>query len=146
MCAKLRVIRPGEPDEPIDKYLSEVNSGSTDPFPYERLMIHFRREKKYAEELKIISKGITVLEKIYKRQQSQTLGGRVSSSIKKLSEKISMSTGLRDKKGNTLYLPEPLPKWLKRKAVTEAKLKAQAAKAAGKKIPTKKKAVRKRKP
>jgi hypothetical protein len=139
MCAKLRVVRPEEPDEPIEKYLADVNAGTTDVRPYERLMIHYRKQKNYKEEVAIINKGIDVLKSFYQRHQEKVFGRRVPNSIKNLSEKISRSTGLQDKKGNTLFLPEPVPKWTKRLSVAEAKLKAQKDKIIGAKKTAKKK-------
>ena len=123
MCAKLRVVQPDEPDEPIDQYLREVKSGTTSILPYDRLMIYFRKNKMYAEELDVIQRGINTLKKYYANQQSKTLRHKKSTSIKLLSEKIGKSTGLFDKKGNDLFLPEPLPRWMKRKEVTQKKLK-----------------------
>jgi hypothetical protein len=43
--------------------------------------------------------------------------------IAELSQKISKSTGLTDKKGEHIYFPEPIPQWIKRQATVEQKLK-----------------------
>lgn len=123
MAAKLRIAQPDEPNEPIDRYVQEVEAGTLNPFPYERLMIWYRKQKMYQEELKTIEKGINNLKKAYADQQKQALGGKIKPSIKALSNKISKSMGLHDKKGNNIYLPEPIPKWLKRKQVVEGKMK-----------------------
>lgn len=117
--------------EPIDEYLDEVNAGKIDPFPYNRLMIHFRKQKEYDEELKIIKKAIATFKKFYTDLQKQTLKNKINSKVKDLSKLINQRTGLVDKKGIELYLPEPLPQWIKRQAGVEQKL--------NKKLPKKKK-------
>jgi hypothetical protein len=122
MCAKLRVVRGDEPTEPIEQYIKDVEDATIDPLPYQRLMIWYRKEKMYEEELKIINKGIDALKKYYAGQQKQLSGRKINSSVKALSSKISKSMGLHDKKGNELFLPEPLPKWIQRKEVVQGKL------------------------
>ena len=128
MCAKLRIVREDDPEEPFDRYIEEVKGGTTNTLPYERLMIWYRKEKKYAEEIKVIIKGIKRLKKMFADQQKQVPGRKISSSIKELSDKINKTTGLHDKKGNQLFLPDPLPKWIKRQEVAEEKLRKQKAK------------------
>jgi hypothetical protein len=145
MSTRLRVVKPEDPDEPIDRYLHEVRSGTTSTIPYERLMIFYRKQKMFKEELDVIDRGLEMLHTFYKNQQKMALGDRIPPSIKSLSDKISKSMGLHDKKGNELYLPEPIPKWTRRRLVTEQKLKKQTAPAAPKKKAKKKKATKKSK-
>ena len=108
--------------EPLDEYREQVNKGLFSPLPYDRLMIHYRKEKKLDEELKVIKKGINVFRKYYTNLHVSA-SKKQKSKIAELSRKISKSTGLLDKKGNDTYLPEPLPRWLKRQSVVEQKLK-----------------------
>ena len=122
MCAKLRVIREDEPDEPIDVYQQQVKKGTLSTIPYDRLMIYYRKQKRYSEELEVISKGIEALQNFYADQQKQALRSRMNPKLEALSRKIGKSTGLLDKKGKEVYLPEPLPKWIKRKSVVEDKI------------------------
>ena len=109
-------------EEPLELYKEQVNNGVFDPLPYNRLMIHYRKEKSFDEELKVIKKAIDVFKKHYTGLQSSALK-RKKSTIAELSKKISKSTGLTDKKGNAVYLPEPLPQWMKRQATVEQKIK-----------------------
>ena len=44
--------------EPLDEYREQVEKGIFSPVPYERLMIHYRKKKDLAAELKVIKKGI----------------------------------------------------------------------------------------
>ena len=108
--------------EPLEEYREQVNKGVFSTLPYERLMIHYRKEKEYAEELKVIKKGVDTFKKFYAKLQQSTIK-KQKSKIAELSRKISKSTGLTDKKGNDTYLPEPLPRWIKRQSVVEQKLK-----------------------
>lgn len=108
--------------EPLDEYKEQVKNGIFSPLPYDRLMIHYRKEKNYDEELKVIKKGIETFRKYYSDLQGATLKKK-KNTIAAISKKIGRSTGLIDKKGNELYLPEPLPRWTKRKTVVEQKLK-----------------------
>ena len=114
-------------DEQLDIYKEQVKSGVFSPLPYDRLMIHYRKEKDYEEELKVIKKGIDVFKKYYSNLQASVVK-RKKSSIEELSRKISKSTGLADKKGNNIYLPEPLPRWNKRLTTVQQKLKNKKAK------------------
>ena len=109
-------------EEPLELYKEQVKNSVFDPLPYNRLMIHYRKEKNFDDELKVIKKAIDVFKKHYAGLQSSTLK-RKKSTIAELSKKISKSTGLTDKKGNAVYLPEPLPQWMKRQATVEQKIK-----------------------
>ena len=113
-----------EPESESD-FEKRIKTGEIDPYPYDRLMIIYRKTKQYRKELRIIKRGIQVFEQHLKRQQQQALKGySKSSQIKLLSERIRNQTGLSDRKGNDIYIPEPVARWLKRKAVVENKLKA----------------------
>ena len=108
--------------EPLDEYREQVKNGIFSPLPYERLMIHYRKEKNYPEELKVIKKGIDTFRKYYANLQKSAIK-KQKSNIAELSRKFSKSAGLIDKKGNDTYLPEPLPKWIKRQSMVEQKMK-----------------------
>ena len=83
---------------------------------YNRLMILYRKNKNYKQELRVIKKGIKAYQQFYKSRASK------SKKIAEISNKLSLSVGLSDKKGNIAYEPEPIGKWKKRKAVVEKKL------------------------
>ena len=104
-------------------YEQLVKENSSDEFVFDRLMILYRKLKLYHEELRTINKGIKVFEDIYKKP------GRKSAKQEKLttlSNAFMKSAGLKDKKGNLLYIPEPLSRWMKRKMVVEKKLTKKA--------------------
>ena len=83
---------------------------------YNRLMIIYRKNRDYKQELRVIKDGIKAYEHFYRSRASR------SKKIAELSNKLSRSVGLADKKGNLAYEPEPIGKWKKRKAVVEKKL------------------------
>jgi len=88
---------------------------------YTRLMIIYRKQKKYKEELDLINKGL----QHFKNNETKKLSSKkISPSIKKLSNNLNRKLGLTDKKGNSVYEPEPIPTWKKRKTTVEKKIKA----------------------
>jgi hypothetical protein len=113
-----------QPAEDITLYEQQVKSGTVDPFPYDRLMIYYRKQKDLKKELEIINRALKVFTDHLKEKTGKMLqGARSRATIKRLSDKISKSAGLIDKKGNPIYLPEPLPRWTKRKQAVQDKLK-----------------------
>lgn len=110
------------PTDDIEQFQTAVNSGDTDPHPYDRLMIHYRKEKNYKDELRVINKALKIFNDQLKRQQSAMYKGVKSrSKIQQLSTNISKSVGIN-------YLPEPLARWTKRKQTVEEKISRQSNK------------------
>jgi hypothetical protein len=110
--------------ENIAQYLQQTKTGTTDPFPYDRLMIYYRKQKEYKKELQLINQAIKVFTDKMKRQANLAFAAaRSSTAIRRLSEKINRSSGLTDKKGNPKYVPEPLARWMKRKHTVQQRLK-----------------------
>jgi tetratricopeptide (TPR) repeat protein len=101
-------------------YKKQMKQKAFNAFVYTRLMIIYRKQKKYQEELEIINKGI---QHFKEHQEKHSASKTSNAAIKKLSNSLNKSLGLTDKKGNFLYEPEPLPAWKKRKATVEKKLK-----------------------
>ncbi|THU40220.1 hypothetical protein FAM09_10130 [Niastella caeni] len=110
--------------ENIALYEQQMKKGTLDPFPYDRLMIYYRKQKEYKKELQIINQAIKIFSDQLEKQAGQQIEAAKSrASIKRLSEKFSKLSGLVDKKGNPKYLPEPLAHWTKRKQTVQQKLK-----------------------
>lgn len=108
---------------------AQVKAGVIDPVPYDRLMIAYRKEKNYPDELRVIKRAIAVFGHHLKSVQKDILKGhRKRSSIAELSNSISRHTGLIDKKGNSQHIPEPIAKWIKRQTTVEQKIKAASKK------------------
>jgi tetratricopeptide (TPR) repeat protein len=101
-------------------YKQEINKSAFNASVYTRLMVIYRKQKKYKEELDIINKAL----KHFKEHQEKQLSSKTkNAAIKKLSKSLNKSLGLIDKKGNFLYEPEPIPTWKRRKTTVEKKLK-----------------------
>lgn len=88
--------------------------------PYGRLMIIYRKLTWYEEELKTIKKGLETFQELYQKK-SQKLVGKNQAAVR-LSNALAKSLGQRGKKTESLYYPEPIPKWLKRQKTVEKKL------------------------
>jgi seryl-tRNA synthetase len=113
-----------EISENINLYEEQIKTGITDPLPYDRLMIYYRKQKEYRKELQLINRALKVFGDQLKRQGSQLFSATKSrATIKKLSDKFSKLSGLMDKKGNPKFIPEPLARWMKRKKTVEQKIK-----------------------
>lgn len=84
---------------------------------YDRLMILYRKEKNYKNELRTINSGIKAFENFYKSRKSG------SKKIAEISKKLNRSFGFTDKKGNAVYEPEPIARWKKRKITVEKRIK-----------------------
>ncbi len=98
-----------------------VKENNSDEFVFDRLMIIYRKLKLYKDELRIINKGIKVFEDIHKKPVARK--SEKQQRLTTLSNAFMKSAGLKDKKGNLVYIPEPLSRWMKRKSVVEKKLK-----------------------
>jgi len=110
-----------DPEQAAKLYEDALKEKPVDPFPYERLMIIYRKLQSYRNELRVINTSLKNFRAMNKQRQQRSVGRNIT--IKNLSNSLMKSSGLVDKKGNLLYEPEPIPKWEKRKAVVEKKLK-----------------------
>jgi tetratricopeptide (TPR) repeat protein len=106
-------------EEAADLYEQARKADPANEYPYERLMIIYRKLKKYKEELRVINEGIKFFES--SQNKSQQLFGK-DKKIKELSNALMQRVGLQDKKGKNLYYPQPVAKWRKRKETVEKKL------------------------
>ena len=101
----------------IKEYEEAIKKNTLAEKAYDRLMILYRKEKNYKNEFRIITTGIKAFESFYKSKKSR------SKKIADISQKLNRSFGFTDKKGNSLYDPEPIARWKKRKEVVEKKIK-----------------------
>ena len=106
-------------------YKQEINKNAFNASVYTRLMIIYRKQKKYKEELEIINKALQHFKEYQNKKSSSKTN---NAAIKKLSNSLNKSLGLTDKKGNFLYEPEPIPTWKRRKTTVEKKLKKSKSK------------------
>lgn len=102
----------------IDLYEKAIKQKPVLEQPYGRLMILYRKEKQYSKELKVIDKALDVFTSMYDKKKAVFSG---AGKVAQLSKALLKTVGGTKKDEN--YYPEPIPKWLKRKAVVEKKLK-----------------------
>jgi tetratricopeptide (TPR) repeat protein len=103
-------------DKAIQLYNQTIKIDPLNEIGYSRLMTLFRKQKLYKNEYDLIKEGIKTFENFYNSKKSQ------SKKVSEVSEKLSKSLGLTDKKGNKLYEPEPLGRWKRRLLMVEKKL------------------------
>ncbi len=106
-------------NEATELYQKVIKRHPLQAHAYDRLMIIYRKLKKYKEELQVVNKGIKAFEDYFK-QQSEKLTTK-HKQLTRLSKALIKSTGLGEK--NHEYFPEPLNKWRNRKEVLAKKLK-----------------------
>ncbi|MGC4038650.1 MAG: hypothetical protein QM764_21990 [Chitinophagaceae bacterium] len=100
----------GKLDAAIQMYQRMIKLHYRREFAYQRLMIIYRQLKEYEKEMKVITEAIAEFSTILFRPKTEH-----SKKIKLLSEKLTASTGLRDKSGESIHQPEPIYGWKKRK-------------------------------
>jgi len=88
----------------------------TDQNIYNRLMIIYRKLKEYKKELSIINAGIKNFTGLYNSHKTS------NKKIASLSRALLKSTGLVNKKGESVYEQEPIGKWKKRREVVLGKI------------------------
>src|SRR2546423_13902397 len=63
----------GDLDQAIKVYEKNIKKEIADSFPFDRLMIIYRKQKRYKDELRVINRGIEVFNNQLERQQQQLL-------------------------------------------------------------------------
>lgn len=117
--------RLAEENENIDKaiklYEQNINEDYADDFAFDRLMIIYRKQKQYKDELRVIKRGIDLFQENMKQHLRQSLGRHVDGKkVEQISNAIMKKSGL---KKDEFHFPDPIDKWMKRKLVVEKKLK-----------------------
>jgi tetratricopeptide (TPR) repeat protein len=97
-------------EQAISEYKKIAATYPTSEHSYDRLMVLYRQQKDYEEELKWIEKAITVFTKTFNNAAKKP-----SAKITAISKSLTRSLGLTDKKGKSLYQPQPIARWEKRK-------------------------------
>jgi len=107
----------GDSKQAIGLYESVLKKQPANAYLYDRLMILYRKEKKYKKELSVIKTAIEKFSALL-RPSGNKRSGRVAS----LSKSILQSVGLTDRKGRELFRPQPIARWEKRKETIQKKL------------------------
>jgi len=113
----LQFEKQADYEKAIDIYEKELKKRPAEAYVYDRLMIVYRKEKKYKKELALISTAIEKFKTLLQPQKNSH-----SKKIASLSRSILLSTGLTSKKGAPLYYPQPIARWEKRRITLSRKL------------------------
>ena len=113
----------GDLEGAADFYEHVIKDEHADEYPFDRLMVIYRKLKRYKDELRVINSGIKSFENHFIKKSGKQSAKKTQ--LTKLSNAFMKTAGLTDKKGNTIYNPEPIGKWKKRKEVVEGKLKKE---------------------
>jgi len=107
-------------DKAIQLYEQNIKEDYADEFAFERLMILYRKEKEYKEELRVIRRGIEVFKQSMKEHLKHSLSRHVDSKkLEQLSNAILKKTG---SKKPEVHFPDPVDKWIKREEIVKQKL------------------------
>jgi tetratricopeptide (TPR) repeat protein len=107
----------GELEKAAEYYELAIKQEPLEEWPYNRLMIIYRKLKQYKDEARVITKGLKVFKEFYEEK-----AGRLFNRNKKLEQTgkaLLKSLSHGGKSPN--YQPEPIPKWTKRLQVVEKK-------------------------
>ena len=110
--------RNGNLDTAIALYERALQAAVPQELVYNRLMVLYRKLHRYKDESRIIDRGIKDFEKLYEAK----LPKKADQKLMRLSNVFLKTAGLVNKKGESMYLPEPIGKWMKRKKVVQKKL------------------------
>jgi len=109
----------GELEKAASIYEQAIRQHPMDEFPYNRLMIIYRKFKQPKNELRVIKKALEVYTAFYdKKLKPYTSNTKVGQLSKALLKSV---TGSAKKTSYTSY-PEPIPRWTLRKKAVEKKL------------------------
>jgi len=110
----------GDLKKAVRLYEDNIKEDKADKFAFERLMVIYRGQKEYKNELRVINRGIDLFRREMEKHVSHSLSRRVDSKkLKHLSQAIIKKSGLEK---DELHFPDPIDKWLKRKKIVEEKL------------------------
>ena len=109
-------------DKAIKFYTAVIKKKPMNEMAYNRLMILYRKLKDYQKEIAIIDQAIGLFES---ESNSGSGNKHADRKIGKLSLTLGKLTGLIDKKGKSLYDPEPVASWKKRKQLAKKRLKTK---------------------
>lgn len=111
----------GNLSKAVKLYEQNIKENYADKFAFERLMIIYRKQKDFKDELRVINRGVELFQENMTEHLKQSLSRHVDEKkVERLSLAIMKGTGLKSK---NLHFPDPIDKWMKRKEIVEKKLK-----------------------
>lgn len=108
----------GETEEAVVLYKQIIRQKPLEELPYTRLMVYYRKQRKYEEELKVINQALDVFTDPYNKPPAKLIVR--NKKIEQLSKALLKS--VNNGKKSQPYYPEPIPKWIKRKEMVEKKI------------------------
>ncbi|HYE53290.1 MAG TPA: hypothetical protein VD996_00550, partial [Chitinophagaceae bacterium] len=84
----------GDTDEAIRIYEENIKQGYPDPHAFNRLMILYRKQKRYKDELRVIKRGIKVFSEDYDKHRKKLLSSAGNKrQVQQLSEALMKKSG-----------------------------------------------------
>ena len=114
------VEEDGELEKAALLYEQAIRQEPLEAFPYNRLMIIYRKLRQPKDELRVIEKALAVYEHYYDEKPKKIMNGnpQIAKISKALVSSLNKSAGTK----NLSYYPEPIPSWTRRKNAVEKKL------------------------
>lgn len=110
----------GDLSKAVKLYEQNIKEDYADEFAFDRLMIIYRKQKDYRDELRVIKRGIELFEENMKDHLKQSLSRHIDGKkLEQISNAIMKKSGL--KKGE-FHFPDPIDKWMKRREIVEKKI------------------------
>jgi tetratricopeptide (TPR) repeat protein len=109
----------------IAAYIALLKKQPLNEKAYTRLMILYRKQKEYLKEAAVIEEAISKFSRDVtngKKDKTATKK-KPAGKIEQLSLSLGKLTGLMDRKGKSLYDPEPIATWKKRLVLVNKRLK-----------------------
>jgi hypothetical protein len=104
----------------IRLYEQNIKEDYADEVAFNRLMVIYRKQKDYIDELRVINRGIDVFRSTMEKHLERSLHRRGNlEKVAQLSKAIMKKSGV---KTEDLSYPDPIDKWLKRKKIVSEKL------------------------
>jgi hypothetical protein len=111
--------RTEQPDKAAKLYEKLIKGHRFNEHNYNRLLMIYRKNKDFKNELRILDTGIKAFQEFY-----MPFATGKDRTVINLSKKLNVLIGLTDRKGKSLADREPIAKWKKRKEVVLKKLKS----------------------
>jgi tetratricopeptide (TPR) repeat protein len=109
------------PSKAIRLYEQNIKEDYADEFAFDRLMVIYRRQKEYADELRVINRGIEVFRNNLERHLEHSLHRRGNlEKVAQISRAIMRKSGVKKEDPS---FPDPIDKWMKRKKIVTEKLR-----------------------
>jgi tetratricopeptide (TPR) repeat protein len=113
----------GDLNKAIKLYEQNIREDVADEFAFDRLMIIYRKQKEYEKEAEVIDRGIELFQEHMNEHLKNSLAKRIDGkTLEQLSNAIIKKTRSKDQE---LHYPDPVDKWMKRRAALEQKLKKE---------------------